>query len=75
MFCGKAGFMTLRDLFRWAERYRLADEPGSTFFDWDQLLADEGIVHWKFGHRSIRVIKKWKARNSQKIKVIFTECN
>ncbi|CAG0889502.1 unnamed protein product [Darwinula stevensoni] len=44
VFCGKAGFMTLRDLFRWAERYRLADDPGSTFFDWDQLLADEGYL-------------------------------
>lgn len=44
-FAGKRGFMTLRDLFRWAERYRLAnnDESG-TFYDWDQHLADEGYL-------------------------------
>ena len=43
-FAGKQGFMTLRDLFRWAERYRLAtDRPGS-FYDWDQHLADEGYL-------------------------------
>jgi midasin len=38
--------MTLRDLFRWADRYRMADaELGrGTFHDWDQHLADEGYL-------------------------------
>lgn len=44
-FAGKQGFMTLRDLFRWAERYRLATtDSESTFYDWDQHLADEGYL-------------------------------
>jgi midasin (ATPase involved in ribosome maturation) len=36
--------MTLRDLFRWAERYRLATNSSSTFYDWDRHLADEGYL-------------------------------
>lgn len=44
-FAGKQGFMTLRDLFRWAERYRLATaDRSATFYDWDQHLADEGYL-------------------------------
>jgi midasin len=44
-FAGKQGFMTLRDLFRWAERYRLAiTDSAATFYDWDQHLADEGYL-------------------------------
>lgn len=35
--------MTLRDLFRWGERYRLATNK-STLYDWDQHLADEGYL-------------------------------
>ena len=44
-FAGKQGFMTLRDLFRWAERYRQAPQntPG-VYYDWDQHLADEGYL-------------------------------
>ena len=43
VFAGKQGFMTLRDLFRWAERYRqAAQETTAKFFDWDQQLADNG---------------------------------
>ena len=44
-FAGKQGFITLRDLFRWAERYRLAgdDAPGK-FYDWEQHLAEEGFL-------------------------------
>ena len=43
VFAGKQGFITLRDLFRWAERYRLAAcDSKEHFFDWDQLLADNG---------------------------------
>lgn len=33
--------MTLRDLFRWGERYRLASAV-EQFQDWDQYLADQG---------------------------------
>ena len=43
MFAGKQGYITLRDLFRWAERYHMASqECTAKFFDWDQLLADNG---------------------------------
>lgn len=42
-FAGKQGFITLRDLFRWGERYRLARSALSkSLYDWDQHLADEG---------------------------------
>ena len=44
-FAGKQGFMTLRDLFRWAERYRQAPSPpAGQFYDWDQHLGDEGYL-------------------------------
>jgi midasin len=42
-FAGKQGFITLRDLFRWGERYRLAQNT-KTLHDWDQHLADEGYL-------------------------------
>lgn len=44
VFAGKRSYMTLRDLFRWAERYRLTTVPNVTFYDWDQHLADEGYM-------------------------------
>ncbi|KAI0224027.1 Midasin [Lamellibrachia satsuma] len=45
VFAGKQGYITLRDLFRWAERYHLASqECTAKFFDWDQLLADNGYM-------------------------------
>ena len=45
IFAGKQGFITLRDLFRWAERYRLAETPKeAAFFDWEQHLADHGML-------------------------------
>ena len=43
-FAGKEGFITLRDLFRWAERYRLAPAPPRGFHDWDQHIAEEGYL-------------------------------
>lgn len=43
-FQGKQSFITLRDLFRWAERYRLAPKQTSKFYDWDQHVADEGYL-------------------------------
>lgn len=42
-FAGKSGFITLRDLFRWGERYRLAQNT-SKLYDWDQHIADEGYL-------------------------------
>ncbi|XP_077869169.1 midasin [Saccoglossus kowalevskii] len=47
VFAGKQGYITLRDLFRWAERYRLASTQETTtqkFYDWDRHIADEGYL-------------------------------
>ena len=45
VFSGKQGFMTLRDLFRWAERYRRAgDDEDALSYDWEQHLADHGYL-------------------------------
>ncbi|KAI5634933.1 AAA domain (dynein-related subfamily) domain-containing protein [Phthorimaea operculella] len=44
---GKDGFITLRDLFRWGERYKRASKEMLTedkFYDWDQHIADEGYL-------------------------------
>ncbi|XP_043500763.1 midasin [Polistes fuscatus] len=43
-FAGKRGFITLRDLFRWGERYRLAPNISTELYDWSQHLADEGYL-------------------------------
>nr|XP_015209182.1 PREDICTED: midasin [Lepisosteus oculatus] len=43
VFAGKYGFITLRDLFRWAERYRLEDQTESSY-DWLQHLANDGFM-------------------------------
>ncbi|XP_048209797.1 midasin isoform X2 [Perognathus longimembris pacificus] len=43
VFAGKQGFITLRDLFRWAERYRLAEETEKEY-DWLQHLANDGFM-------------------------------
>lgn len=43
-FAGKKGFVTLRDLFRWGERFRLADDMDGKLYDWRQHLADEGYL-------------------------------
>ncbi|VDK34052.1 unnamed protein product [Taenia asiatica] len=46
IFQGKDGFITLRDLFRWGERYRLAtcNREGNQLFDWDKYLAEQGYI-------------------------------
>ncbi|XP_035827114.1 midasin [Aplysia californica] len=45
IFSGKQGFMTLRDLFRWAQRYNCPEAgKGQKFYDWDQHLADHGYM-------------------------------
>ncbi|KAM3963373.1 LOW QUALITY PROTEIN: midasin [Aphomia sociella] len=44
---GKDGFITLRDLFRWGQRYKHASKEMLTdekFYDWDQHIADEGYL-------------------------------
>ncbi|XP_054474709.1 midasin [Anoplopoma fimbria] len=43
VFAGKHGFITLRDLFRWADRYRLEEQTDSCQ-DWLQHLADDGYM-------------------------------
>lgn len=43
MFAGKQGFIALRDLFRWAERYRLAEQTQEDY-DWLQHLANDGFM-------------------------------
>ena len=48
MFAGKQGFMTLRDLFRWADRYKCKEvKLEKKFYDWDQHMADHGkyVMH------------------------------
>ncbi|XP_033739322.1 midasin-like [Pecten maximus] len=46
VFAGKQGYMTLRDLFRWAERYKCknVNQKQETFYDWDQHMADHGYM-------------------------------
>lgn len=46
IFQGRQSLVTLRDLFRWAERYHRADKPVTTgdLYDWEQHLADEGFL-------------------------------
>ena len=41
VFEGKYGLITLRDLFRWAGRYRLSNAQ-EKFYDWEQHLAEDG---------------------------------
>uniref|UniRef100_A0A3Q1JQ86 Midasin n=1 Tax=Anabas testudineus TaxID=64144 RepID=A0A3Q1JQ86_ANATE len=43
VFAGKHGFITLRDLFRWAERYRLEEQTEASQ-DWLKHLADDGYM-------------------------------
>ncbi|KAM4633655.1 midasin [Polymixia lowei] len=43
VFAGKHGFITLRDLFRWADRYRLEEQTDASR-DWLQHLADDGYM-------------------------------
>ena len=46
-FAGKRGFITLRDLFRWADRYSACPADDSSkqgFYDWDAHLAEEGFL-------------------------------
>lgn len=45
IFAGKSGFVTLRDLFRWGERYKeYSSNIQDRFFDWEQYLANEGYM-------------------------------
>lgn len=40
---GKRGYLTLRDLFRWADRCSLTDQP-TQFYDWERHFAEEGFL-------------------------------
>lgn len=42
VFAGKQGFITLRDLFRWAERYSKNPDVDGGFHDWEQHIAGDG---------------------------------
>lgn len=47
LFQGRQSLVTLRDLFRWAERYHKAQKPLAAtgrFYDWEQHIADEGYL-------------------------------
>jgi midasin len=43
IFAGKYGLITLRDLFRWAERYRWSQSV-DIFSDWEQQIAEDGYM-------------------------------
>lgn len=45
-FHGKTGFVTLRDIFRWGERYLSHKKtvPDGIFFDWKQQIAKQGLI-------------------------------
>lgn len=51
VFAGKQGFITLRDLFRWADRYRLEEQTEASQ-DWLQHLADDGEARQTFSDKS-----------------------
>ena len=40
---GKRGYLTLRDLFRWALRCSTIEQT-TTFYDWEQHFAEEGYL-------------------------------
>ena len=42
VFSGKYGLITLRDLFRWAERYHRSPTASNQLKDWEQQLAEDG---------------------------------
>ncbi len=45
VFAGKHGFITFRDLFRWAERYRHSNQiSGNNVIDHNQILANDGYM-------------------------------
>lgn len=52
VFAGKHGFITLRDLFRWADRYRLEEQTEASQ-DWLQHLADDGEACHKITNRQL----------------------
>ena len=45
-FTGKSGFMTMRDLFRWGERYAIYKDTveEGRFLDWDNWIASQGLI-------------------------------
>ena len=57
VFAGKYGLITLRDLFRWAERYRRSPSTPHQFCDWEQQLAEDGEGTEEGGVRSDERVK------------------
>lgn len=45
-FGGKNSFMTMRDLFRWGQRYLIFKDtvPDDETLDWDYFLASQGLI-------------------------------
>jgi hypothetical protein len=53
LLAGKQSWMTLRDLFRWAQRYHSSEDQASgTFYDYNQLMADQGMLDCLCIHRN-----------------------
>ena len=44
VFAGKMGFITLRDLFRWSERYNCPEIDEKKYYNWNKHLADQGRI-------------------------------
>jgi midasin len=45
IFAGKSGFITLRDLFRWGDRFRIASQSiEDNFYEWEMFLAEMGFM-------------------------------
>ena len=59
LFAGKYGYITLRDVFKWAERYRCTEAMPSQFRDWDQLLIEDGYL-----------LLAGKLRNPEEIRIV-----
>lgn len=63
MFIGRHGFMTMRDLLRWGERYCEFKKsfPDQKFYDWDNHIAVEGLILLEGrvrSHKEADVVKK-----------------
>ena len=55
IFAGKYGLITLRDLFRWAERYCRSPTASNEFRDWEQQLAEDG--QWLMQQLRCHIVK------------------
>jgi midasin len=44
LFAGKHGFITLRDLFRWADRLSRSESAAGQVFDHNQIMVEDGFM-------------------------------